>query len=586
MDFNDNTEEQSQNELNNNVAPEKPASKGPNLLKNRNQHNSAEIPAGNDTSSEFVNDTEIHETDINYDNNSDPDEPTADFMPDNNDIPPEPETEYPFNDSVSENENTSYENYSNTTPFDDEDSETSVVSEIEEIETDAPPDNSFSTIEQVAEDPEPYNPDKISADAAMGEMQPLKLNRTMILSIILGFFVLSFLFISFILPVFQAKKAEKTAQRKRLEQTSPTDYSLYAQRNTATHNADDDSPYDEDIDDVFIPDPLDYRHAAEPQPERREPPPPAYTGTGSGSERPDTRNDRLQAKSITGIKGLSSSRQNYNYAPLNTAADQFQNPNNPYAQFGLPPRDEYTRNMINAYTHNSAGGNSYTAQNNQGGKLEFMNQGRENAGNGQWLPINSVWQGTIFEATLTSNINTDLPGECTAWITKNVYSSLDGTLLLIPQNSRLLGSYNSSISYAQSRVQIGWHTLIRPDGYMINLGNMQATDPQGAAGLKGFINDHPFAYLKALGLLTALNLVNSQIDSNMANTENQYVQNVLANSQEMANRMTDKIIDRALDIQPTIIIRSGMKINIVVNNNLVLPPLTPYGVTQPYHRGE
>jgi len=445
----------------------------------------------------------------------------------------------------------------------------------------------MSTVAVESEDAAPYKPDKISANAAMGKMRPLKLNRQMILFIILGFLCVSFMFISFIMPVLKTKKNE-ASQRKQLEQNNLTDYSLYAQRQaepgTANYN---------DYEDVYIPEPFEYQQkTAIPEPEYQPPPPAANTGTG-GLSIPDTRNDRLQAKAITGIKGISSSRQNFlaNNTPI-PVQNAFENPNNPYAQFGLPPRDEYMRNILGAYGQNPASGNSgnnYAAQNNQSGKMDFLNQGRENAGQGQWLPVNSVWQGTIFEATLTSDINTDLPGECTAWITKNIYSSLDGQFLLIPQNSRLLGAYNSTISYAQSRVQIGWHTLIRPDGYMINLGNMQATDPRGAVGLQGLINDHPFAYLKALGLLTALNILNLQFGATMeeaATTENQYVQSMLADTQNISNRLAERVIDRALDIQPTIIIRSGAKINIVVNQNLILPPLTPYGVTQPYRRGE
>lgn len=100
---------------------------------------------------------------------------------------------------------------------------------------------------------------------------------------------------------------------------------------------------------------------------------------------------------------------------------------------------------------------TYAQQNDQNGKNSFYNQNRGNV-SGQWLPLNSVWQGTIFVVPLTSDISTDLPGECTAVVTKNVYSSQDGRYLLIPQNSKLLGSYNSSISYSQSRVQVGWHT--------------------------------------------------------------------------------------------------------------------------------
>jgi type IV secretion system protein VirB10 len=216
--------------------------------------------------------------------------------------------------------------------------------------------------------------------------------------------------------------------------------------------------------------------------------------------------------------------------------------------------------------------------------MNFYNQGRENSGGGVWLGPATIWQGTIFEATLTGNINTDLPGEVTAVIAKNVYSSLDGRYLLIPQNSKLFGTYNSSISYSQSRVQVAWHTLIRPDGYAVNLGNMQATDAAGAAGLKGSINDHPFQFLKAVILMSVFNIISAEFENTAATTSNQYAQNVLANSQEVATTLGSKLIDRALDVQPTITIKAGLKINIVANTALSLPPLPPYDVTMPYQR--
>jgi type IV secretion system protein VirB10 len=155
---------------------------------------------------------------------------------------------------------------------------------------------------------------------------------------------------------------------------------------------------------------------------------------------------------------------------------------------------------------------------------------------------------------------------------------------MIPQNSKLFGTYNSSISYSQSRVQIGWHTLIRPDGYQINLGNMTATDPQGAAGIKGVINDHPLAYIKAIGLMSVFNIVGREYSSQLQNTSNPYVQDLIANSTEVTTKMGEKLIDRALNVQPTIRIKEGTRINIVVNQTVYLPPLDPYKVSMRYNR--
>jgi type IV secretion system protein VirB10 len=313
------------------------------------------------------------------------------------------------------------------------------------------------------------------------------------------------------------------------------------------------------------------------------------SGSGSGSSRPDTKGDPLQGKTISGIKGVTPTQRQYSQSGVPSADAAFPvETANPYARFGMPSREDYTARMLSAYGQGGTPGygspSGYANQNDQSGKQQFHTAGRENAGNGVWLGPAAIWQGTIFEATLTSNINTDLPGEVTAVISKNVYSSLDGMYLLIPQNSKLFGSYNSSISYSQSRVQVAWHTLIRPDGYAISLGNMAATDAQGAAGLKGFVNDHPFQYLKAIALMSVFNIISAEFENTAADTDNQYVQNVLANSQSVATTLGSKLIDRALDVQPTITIKAGLGINIVANTTLTLPPLEPYGVTQPYRR--
>ena len=113
---------------------------------------------------------------------------------------------------------------------------------------------------------------------------------------------------------------------------------------------------------------------------------------------------------------------------------------------------------------------------------------------------------------------------------------------------------------------------------------MNATDTKGASGLKGLINDHPFQYLKALALMSAFNIITQEFQASKLQSDNQYVQNILANSIEVTNTLGSKLIDRAMDVQPTITINAGTQINIVANTDLVIPALEPYEVTQPYHK--
>lgn len=315
-----------------------------------------------------------------------------------------------------------------------------------------------------------------------------------------------------------------------------------------------------------------------------------YVGGQAGGytvEVPDTRNDRLNGKTISGIKGLTSTQESYatNYEiqkEMNSkeAASNTRVTDSSSMRNSLDP-DKYSSQLLS-----SINTNSYESQNDQKGKSSFYNQNRGTGGSGLWLGLNTIWQGTIFNVVLTSEINTDLPGEVTGRVSKNVYSSQDGRFLLIPQNSVLIGNYNSSISYSQSRAQVIWHTLIRPDGYQINLGAMNGTDTKGAAGLKGFVNDHPMAYVKAILLMSTFSIINGEFQAAQKNTNNQYVQNVAANSQEMVNKLGEKLIDRAMDVQPSIVIKAGTEVNVVVNQNLTLPEYKKPEVTQKYMKGK
>lgn len=453
---------------------------------------------------------------------------------------------------------------------------------------------SFSTVNKNEDEIKPFD-QKMSATDAMdtnGNKKPPVLNKQFILYCIIGVFVLLVIFALFIFPEITKKREKNKSTKPVATENAVTDYSMLVGEKDYSSNFENEKganqnskpkAEDEIIDNLP---PVNDKYTYKEQPQQN-----TYYGGGTAStyEVPDTRTDALQSKSISGIKGITSTQKNYltpdgvSVAYNNTAAAQTTSgsgTSNPYAKFGVPDQATYTNQLLSQYANNN---NSYAQQNDQSGKNSFYNQNRGSV-SGQWLPLNSIWQGTIFDATLTSDICTDLPGECTAVITKNIYSSQDGRYLLIPQNSKLLGSYNSSISYSQSRVQVGWHTLIRPDGYMVNLGNFNATDKKGASGLTGMINDHPWAYLKAIALMSAVNIVNSELQATAASSTNEYVQNVMANSQEVATTLGQKLIDRAMDVQPTIKIKAGTVINIVANTNLELPVLEPWEVIEPYHK--
>ena len=217
-------------------------------------------------------------------------------------------------------------------------------------------------------------------------------------------------------------------------------------------------------------------------------------------------------------------------------------------------------------------GNSYQQQNMQSQKQQFQSAGAGNYSM-QWNTEYDLIYGTIIPATLITGINTDLPGIVIAQVTSNVYSSIEGQHLLIPAGTRIYATYNSSVSYGQNRVQVAWNKMIRPDGLEIDLGNFTGVDSQGFAGYKGYVNNHPFETLKALGLIAAFSILDTKMENIQGAQNNMYTQNVLADTYAEINKMGAKIIDRALDIQPTISIPQGREVKIITNVTMSLPPV-------------
>ena len=257
-------------------------------------------------------------------------------------------------------------------------------------------------------------------------------------------------------------------------------------------------------------------------------------------------------------------------------------------------QDEYTASRLaslgdlvgsgSSGTAQNSGGASYQEQNMQGNKQSFYSSGREDEATGQFIGTDTLWSGSMIPGVLITGINTDLPGDIQARVTENIYDSLTGRKLLVPQGSILIASYNSSVSFAQSRVQIAWNTLIRPDGYQVSLGNMTGVDAQGYSGTKGKVDEHLFQYVKAAGIISAFTIVNGEFAASMATTTNTTAQNLIAANQNVANQLGANIIERTLNIQPTLTVKSGTKINIMLNKNVYLPPIDPPPVKTAYKR--
>jgi len=181
-----------------------------------------------------------------------------------------------------------------------------------------------------------------------------------------------------------------------------------------------------------------------------------------------------------------------------------------------------------------------------------------------------IQAGTVVPGHLITAINTDLPGECIAMVSRNVYDTPTGQYLLIPAGSKLYGEYSSLVSNGQNRAQIGWTRLIMPNGRSISLGKMTTTDEKGQGGLQDRVDYHWDRLTTAMAMSTGIAFAgNAARDQDNPNSERDFVGDTVA--QEGA-RVGQQIIERELDVQPTITVRSGYPLRLLVNKDIVLEP--------------
>jgi len=203
--------------------------------------------------------------------------------------------------------------------------------------------------------------------------------------------------------------------------------------------------------------------------------------------------------------------------------------------------------------------------------------------NGRYLGENALWAGTVIPGVLETAINTDLPGNVLARVTQNIYDSQTGQSLLIPQGTLLIARYGSSVSFAQSRVQIIWDTMIRPDGFQIDLGGANGVDRQGMSGMAAKTDEHWFEYLKAAGIITLFSVANARMTETAAKyATDASAANIAEANSELVNQIGGGLVSRAINIQPTLTVENGALINIMLNNTLYLPPLPALQAAQRY----
>ena len=178
--------------------------------------------------------------------------------------------------------------------------------------------------------------------------------------------------------------------------------------------------------------------------------------------------------------------------------------------------------------------------------------------------------GTIIAASLVSGLNSDLPGFVIAQVTENVFDSIAGRHLLVPQGSRLIGKYDNVVAFGQERALVVWQRIIMPDGTSILIDNLPATDTGGYAGLADEVDLHTWKLLKGVALATVLG-VGSELA--FGSSENDLISALQQSIQSTTNRAGQRLVERNLNVQSTITVRPGWPLRVIVHKDIVLQAL-------------
>jgi type IV secretion system protein VirB10 len=177
--------------------------------------------------------------------------------------------------------------------------------------------------------------------------------------------------------------------------------------------------------------------------------------------------------------------------------------------------------------------------------------------------------GSVVPAALITGVRSDIPGQVLAQVTQDVHDSLTGRYILIPKGSRLIGQYDNMISFGQSRILLVWSRLILPNGKSLVLDKASAADARGFAGLADSVDNHWAAVVNAAAISTLLGMGPQTGDTQ---SDSDLVRALRDGAADSINRAGQRIVERQLDVQPTITIRAGMPVRVILSRDLILEP--------------
>jgi len=184
--------------------------------------------------------------------------------------------------------------------------------------------------------------------------------------------------------------------------------------------------------------------------------------------------------------------------------------------------------------------------------------------------------GFVIPAVLLSGVNSEVPGTILAQVAQDVYDNATGTELLIPQGARLIGAYSSNVQYGQSRLFVVWQRIVFPDGRALDIGAEPGTDSAGYAGFKDRVDSHWVRIFASAAMMSAISAgVAYSQDRNVQASGNYYAPNfgqeLSAATGQQFGQAAAKLLEKNLDIAPTLTIRPGYRFSVLLIKDFVFP---------------
>lgn len=184
--------------------------------------------------------------------------------------------------------------------------------------------------------------------------------------------------------------------------------------------------------------------------------------------------------------------------------------------------------------------------------------------------------GFVIPAVLLSGVNSEVPGTIIAQVAQDVYDNATGSDLLIPQGARLIGSYSANVQYGQSRLFVVWQRIVYPDGRALDIGAEPGTDSAGYAGFKDRVDSHWVRIFASAAMMSAISAgVAYSQDRNGEASGNYYAPNfsqeISAATGQQFGQAAAKLLEKNLDIAPTLKIRPGYRFSVLLIRDFVFP---------------